>query len=454
MKDSYDIIIAGAGPAGSTAALLLARAGFSVCVFEKDHHPRFHIGESILPRTSPLLRELGLEEALLKLPHVPKFGAEFGFGNDHVTRRFSFTDGLLPGFPIFNIERSIFDKLLLDHARAAGAEVYEGTPVKAIRTLTEGAVEIETAVRSIKARLLLDASGHGTLVGRHLNIRRNFDDPNLQKVAYFQHFEHVERPTGAESGHPAIIMCDEGWFWLIGINPTKTSVGFVTRPSFVRTLDIPPKQMLTWAVSRCPVVRHRMRDATGVTENHILSDFSYRCAPYAGPGYFMVGDAACFLDPIFSTGVTLAMMGAREAAAQATRLLRAEVSPRVAQREYHRFVQDATAPFWRLIRGYYRHSFRELFVSGGGPLQMPGAIISILAGQVFPRAAWSLRWRHRAFDACVWLQQYFALAPRREPFRLMKEAPVTIPYMTAVPVAITPDPLREPTPLHPESVPA
>ncbi len=448
MKDSYDIIIAGAGPAGSTAALLLAHAGFSVCVVEKDHHPRFHIGESILPRTSPLLRELGLEDAILKLPHVPKFGAEFGFGNDHATRRFSFTDGLLPGFPIFNIERSIFDKLLLDHARVAGAEVYEGTPVKAIRTLTEGAVEIETADRSIKARLLLDASGHGTLVGRHLNIRRNFDDPNLQKVAYFQHFEHVERPTGAESGHPAIIMCDEGWFWLIGINSTKTSVGFVTRPSFVRTLDIPPKQMLTWAVSRCPVVRHRMRDATGVTENHILSDFSYRCAPYAGPGYFMVGDAACFLDPIFSTGVTLAMMGAREAAAQATRLLRAEVSPRVAQREYHRFVQDATSPFWRLIRSYYRHSFRELFASGGGPLQMPGAIISILAGQVFPRAAWSLRWRHRAFDVCVWLQQYFALAPHREPFRLTKEVPVTIPYMSAVPVAITPDPLREPMSLH------
>jgi len=162
----------------------------------------------------------------------------------------------------------------------------------------------------------------------------------------------------------------------------------------------------------------------------VLADFSYRCRPYAGPGYFMIGDAACFLDPIFSTGVTLAMMSAQHAATVASGMLRGTLSPHQARSRHCAFIETSTAPFWRLIRGYYRHSFRELFMSGGGPHQMPGAIISILAGQVFPRTPWALRWRHRLFDLCVWLQQYVALTPRRRVFRLVDEPAVELPAIT------------------------
>ncbi|MDP1663116.1 MAG: NAD(P)/FAD-dependent oxidoreductase [Phycisphaerales bacterium] len=432
MKDSYDVVIAGGGPAGSTAAIVLARAGFRVCVLEKDRHPRFHIGESILPRTMLLLRQLGLEQAVLELTHVTKLGAEFGFGNDHRTRKFSFADGLVPGSSVFNIERSKFDKLLLDKAREAGAEVFEGRPVKGVTRLQENAVEVETAEGPVSGRLLLDASGHGTVVGRALKLRRNFEDPELQKVAYFQHFENVERPPGNESGHPAIFMCDEGWFWVIGLSETKTSVGFVTRPSFAKSLNVSPSRLLQWAVSRCPVVRHRMRDATGPAENLVLADFSYRCRPYAGPGYFMIGDAACFLDPIFSNGVTLAMMGSAHTAELAAAMLRGETSARSARARHVRYIERGTRPFWRLIRAYYKHSFRELFVHGTGPLQMPGAIISVLAGQVFPQQPWKLRWRHAAFDFCVWLQQYHALSPRRSPFHLVNEEPHELPLITGL----------------------
>lgn len=423
MKHDFDVVIVGGGPAGSTAAIVLARRGFGVCVLEKDLHPRFHIGESILPRATPLIRELGLEEALRGLPHVPKYGAEFGFGNDRRTQRISFTNGLLPCFAVFNIERSRFDKMLLDQARAAGAEVREQSPVKAIRTLREGAAEVETTDGVIRGRLLIDASGHATIVGRALGVRRNFEDPELQKVAYFQHFEGVEHRPGDERGHPGIFMSEEGWFWLIALNERKTSVGFVTRPGFVRTLGVPPDRLLAWAVARCPIVRERMRHASGSVENEVLSDFSYRCSPYAGPGYFMVGDAACFLDPIFSTGVTLAMMSAVEAAGLGSRILRGEIRPREAQHRYCRFLERATSPFWRLIRGFYRHEFRELFVNGRGPLRMQEAIISLLAGQVFPGPLWSLRWRHRLFDICVALQRYMELAPHRARFQLAREAP-------------------------------
>ncbi|MBC7784570.1 MAG: tryptophan 7-halogenase, partial [Burkholderiales bacterium] len=298
-SEVYDAIVIGGGPAGSTTAMVMARAGMKVCLLEKETHPRFHIGESFLPRSMPLLRELGLDKAFAALPHVPKFGAEFGFGNDFKTMQFRFADGLLPGHPVFNIERSVFDQMLIEQARAAGAAVVENCQVKSIVRMQENDVEVETADRRIRARVIMDASGHGTVVGRHLGIRRNFNDPELQKVAYFEHFDNVERLDGAATGHPTLIMCDEGWFWLIGLNEKKTSVGFVTRPRFTRELQVAPERLLQWAIQRCPVVRHRMRDAVGPKTNRVLADFSYTCAPQAGPGYFMIGDAGCFLDPVF-----------------------------------------------------------------------------------------------------------------------------------------------------------
>ena len=210
------------------------------------------------------------------------------------------------------------------------------------------------------------------------------------------------------------------------------TVGFVTHPWFVKKLGIPAKRLLAWAVARCPVVRHRMRNATGPTDNIVLSDFSYRCQPYAGDGYFLIGDAAAFIDPIFSAGVTLAMVSAQQTARTVAAMLRNEVSPAAAQRAHIRFVRRSTNPFWRLIRGYYQHSFRELFMHGQGPVQMQGAVISILAGQVFPRPVWSLRWRHRAFELCVFLQKYFSLVPHREPCRLMREQEVSIPWTASL----------------------
>ncbi|HMB94544.1 MAG TPA: tryptophan 7-halogenase, partial [Tepidisphaeraceae bacterium] len=169
MTDSYDAIIIGGGPACAVSALLLARAGIKVCVLEKSRHPRFHIGESMLPRSLPLIQELGLEPALRRLPHVAKYGAEFGIGNDPKTMCFEFADGLMPGSPAFNIERAHFDKMLLDSARDAGAEVFEETAVNQILKLEDDAVEVMANGRKFLGRILLDCSGQGTVVGRHLN---------------------------------------------------------------------------------------------------------------------------------------------------------------------------------------------------------------------------------------------------------------------------------------------
>lgn len=416
---SHDVIIIGGGPGGATAGLLLARAGVRVLILERAKFPRFHIGESLLPRNFPLIQELGLEAELRKLPHVPKLGVEFGLGDGSPTARFTFDQGLLPGSETVNIERAPFDAMLLDAARRAGAEVRENAAVRKILRLADGDVCVEAGEEEIAARHLIDASGQATIVARHLGTRKASDDPCLQKIAYFEHFENVQRAPGTAGGHPFLAMCEEGWFWLIPLDDRRTSVGLVLDASVARSLDVPPNQILAWGIQRCPAVQQRMCGASGPATNQVTADFSYTCRPYAGPGYFLVGDSAAFLDPIFSTGVTLAMLAAEEASARLIDLLHGRTNPDRARRRYIRFVDGSTGIFFKLIRQYYDHSFRELFLEAEGPLQVHRAVLSILAGQVFPRPAFALRWRLGLFYALQWWNRHFHIVPRRNRFSLL-----------------------------------
>lgn len=426
-SDAFDVAIIGGGPTGATAGLLLARAGLRAVIIDKSAFPRFRIGESFLPRAYAFMRdELGLADKLAALPHVDKFGAEFAMGdtpNDN-TVRFAFDGSLTPGGRTFNIERAVFDQFMLDEAAAAGVEVRTGCGVAEIVRLADRDVAIKADDgRTITARWLLDASGPQTVIARHLGTRVNATDSRLRKVAYFGHFENVERLAGTEEGHPLIVMCDEGWFWVIPISATKTSVGLVMDADIARSIDVPANRMLDWGLSRCPLLRHRMRHASGPTTNQVVADFTYRCRPYAGPGHFLLGDAAAFMDPIFSTGVCLGMMSAAEAVRQVVAIERGDAKPSRARRDYIRFVDGSTGVFFRLIRNYYRHGFRELFLNGSGPLSMHRAVLSILAGHVFPKPPWKLRWRLSLFYFCLTVQRWVPLVYRRNPFSLRATPP-------------------------------
>jgi flavin-dependent dehydrogenase len=416
----YDAIIVGGGPAGATAALVMARAGLRVKVLERTPFPRFHVGESLLPRNFALFRELGLLDVLAKVPRVDKKGAEFIMGDGGEPSLFPFTLGLLRGETLsFNLERAPFDAALLDTAREAGAEVCEGVALRKVLRLDEGHVEVTTDQGDLSARVLVDASGQSTLLGKHLGTRRVL--PHLRKVAYFGHFENVWRRPGDEGGYIVIVVCDEGWFWIIPLDETRTSIGLVMNADDARRTGLPPDQMLAWGISRCPVLRERTAQAVFPTETHVLADFSYRCAPYAGPGYFLVGDAATFIDPIFSTGVCLGMMSGNEAARSILAILNGKESPERVRRRYIRFIEESSAPFFRLVELYYHHSFRELFLEGQGPLQVHRAAMSILAGNVFPRPAFALRWRFQLLQLFVRLNRHVRIVPRRERFSLFAE---------------------------------
>lgn len=419
----YDAVIIGGGPAGSTAALVMARAGLRVCLFERTQFPRFHIGESLLPRNFALFRELGLLDALADVPKVDKKGAEFILGQGGEPSLFPFTMSLVPSESAsYNLERAPFDARLLAEARQAGAEVREGVRVRKIQHLEDGRVELTTDEGDegdVNARFLVDASGQATLLGKHLGLRRVL--PHLKKIAFFGHFENVWRRPGDEGGYIVIVACDEGWFWLIPLDETRTSIGLVMHEHVARQVGLPPDRMLAWGISRCPAVRERMTEAQRISETHVLADFSYRCAPYAGPGYFLAGDAATFIDPIFSTGVCMGMMSGAEAGRSIFAILRRGADPGRLRRRYIRFVEQSSGMFFRLVDMYYDHSFRELFLTGEGPLQVHRAAMSILAGYVFPRPSFALSWRFQLLRFFTWFQRHVAIAPRRERFSLLAE---------------------------------
>lgn len=417
---SCEVVVVGGGPAGSTTAIQLARRGVDVLLIEKAAFPRFQIGESLLPYNMELIEEMGLASRLSGVPHIPKRGAEFGMGGGLETTLFRFDQTLAGrGIGAFNIARADLDEMLLKAAREEGARVEQPASVRRVGHLEDGDVRLELDDgRAVQARYMVDATGQATLLGRHLKMRVTAAEAHLRKTAFFQHFTKVKRLAGELEGMPTIVMCEEGWFWIIPLNDTVTSVGIVLEPAAVKRVGVPANRMLQWGIARCPLMRDRMVEAQGSDVNMVRADFSYRCPPFAGRGFFMVGDAAMFLDPVFSTGVCLGMRQGREVGNHLANMLQGCVTPEDARALHRQAITGSTKWFSRLIGLYYDQSFRDLFLEGRGPAQMHKAVITVLAGHVFPEVAWKVRWRLMLFECCRWLQGHVTLAPRKPGFSL------------------------------------
>lgn len=403
----YDVIILGGGPVGAAAGTILAQHGRKVVILEKETFPRFHVGESFLPELNPCFKRLGITEKVKRVPHIYKNGVEFVFGHERWGHMLEFKDcAHWAEWETFNTERAAFDTMLLDHAKESGAEVRKCAVRKAAE-LTDGFVRVETDQGELTAKYLFDASGQHCFLGRQLGLRKTW--PDHRKTAFVGHFEDMERHPGPRgtSGNPSMVMTEEGWFWVIPLDDKRTSIGMVLDVEAVKkmnALGVTAKEAIQWGVRRCPHIAQRLVNAKFPEQCNVVSDYSYYCEKSAGPGFFLLGDAAVFLDPIFSSGVYLGVSGAIEAADLVHGILDGKISPEAARKRHASQIKAKTKPFFFLITNYYTHSFRELFREGSGPFEVHKALLSILMGRV-QNVPFSVRWRIQYFKACLWVHR-------------------------------------------------
>ena len=412
----YDVAVIGGGPGGSTAGALAARRGQKVLILEREKFPRFHVGESLIPFGNEVLAASGAWPKVAQAGFIVKPGADFTLGNSRGMLRLWFSQSLSPRFPTtFQVERSKFDQLLLRHAADSGCEVREEAKVEQVEVGEGGAphrltYRHEGESRTAEARWIVDASGRDAFLGRQLRLPKT-DLGMAKRFATFAHFHGVLRNEGAAGGNITIVRLQEAWFWFIPLDGEKTSVGLVQRLDAFKASGLTPQQSFEQAVAGSTELRYRLNKSERVSEFYTAGDYTYRHQVMAGERWLLVGDAAGFIDPIFSSGVMIALRTARLADAA---IERADAAGRpLSSHDRSRYLQEVrkmTNLFLKLIRAYYdNHSF-ELFLNSTRWLNLTAAVNSLVSGNT--RFNFSLWWRVQLFFILCRLQKRFKIAPR------------------------------------------
>lgn len=410
----YDVLVIGAGPAGSSAAIRARAAGLSVLVVEKSTFPRFRIGESLLPRGNELLRELGVWGKIEDAGFIKKFGARFLTASGDAEKSVVFSNGLIEGLDkTYQVERSRFDALLLDHARETGATVHTNTAVRTVTGTPESyRVEIASdgAVSSVNSRWIVDASGRDRFFPSEIKAVL---DPatSPRRVAIYNHFTGVERASGPAGGDTVVVRLTDGWFWIIPIDATRTSVGLVTTVADLKAGGLSPADHFNQVVANTPRLRALMAGSSPLMDFHVTADYSYYRRQLASDRMVLVGDAGGFIDPIFSSGVYLALYSAKLAVEM---IVKAERAKRALLRDecsrYTRHLKAHAGVFRRLIDAFYNEDSFSVFMCAKPPLDLSRGITSIVAGHA--SLNWGLWWRFKIFLLVCRLQPHLPLVPR------------------------------------------
>ena len=434
----FDFAVAGGGPAGSSAAISLAQHGHSVVLFERETFPRFHIGESLLSTANDAFAALGVAKQIEAAGFPEKWGARL-FTHDGQTRRYvDFTNVReVTRAQTYQVCREEFDRILLERAREVGVDVREACNVITCEFAPDAAVLDVTSCTNaetgrIRVRALVDATGRGGLLARKFNLRT--EEPRLANIAIYSHYTNVPRLGGPRPDDIRLIARnDAGWFWLIPISKELTSVGVVLPKALYRRLanGDSSEETLNRTIADTPIVAELMRDARREWPVRVEKDFSYSASAYAGDRWVLAGDAGSFLDPVFSTGVSIAMESGIEAAEELHRgLMKNDFSASVfaafSRRQRKRFER-----FRRFVVGFYTPEFRDVFFSPEPPRLIFRSVTTVLAGK-WNSSLWT-RFLNQLFFGIISIQKRLSIA--RRVFRRDRDAGYPIETRSKDPVA-------------------
>jgi len=319
-QSDYDCIVIGGGPAGATAATILAQHGRSVIVLEQSSFPRPHIGESLMPQTYWTFKRLGMLEKLEASNFPRKESVQFVSTSGKDSQPFYFTDrDNSPCSITWQVERDEFDRMMLNNAMGQGAQVREGVRVKEVlfddAKAVGARIVTDAGDEDIFARVVVDATGMNSILAKQLKLRQ--PDPHFKNAAIYAYYKGAYRDEGRNSGATIIIHMPkrDGWFWYIPLCNDITSIGVVAPPSYLCTgRGSDPLATLDEEIAMCPGILRRLEKAERVTKGFVTTDFSYRADKMAGDGWVLIGDAYGFMDPVYSSGIMLALKSGEMAA--------------------------------------------------------------------------------------------------------------------------------------------
>src|SRR5262245_14965690 len=384
---SPDVVVIGGGPAGSTVSTLIAQQGYKVQLFEREKFPRFHIGESLIPETYWVLKRLNMRPKMQKSHFVKKYSVQFVNSQGKLSAPFYFHDNKPHECSqTWQVVRSEFDLMMLNNAREHGVQAHEG--VRVLEVLFDGSravgVKVQTedgAQQEVRAKVVVDASGQSTMLQNRFKLR--LWDPVLNKGAIWTYWEGAYRDSGKDEGATIVLQTanKKGWFWYIPLHRNVVSVGVVAPFDYLFKGRGSHEQIYTEEVDRCPAVKERVSTGKRVTGYFATKDYSYRSKEVAGDGWVLIGDAFGFLDPLYSSGVLLALRSGEMAAdAVAEGLRRGDVSAAQLGKWGPAF-NEGVDRMRRLVCEYYDGFSFGNFVRHYPQLQ--GTITDLLIGDLF-----------------------------------------------------------------------